>query len=126
MHRPAGRRHAFAWLLYASVLFAALHCGLGHGQASGLTLNGAGGAFCGHAGATPSPLGFEQWLGDTLAAGTTPDCPLCSHIGLAFMPLPPDLPVARATPDISLPVSPAAWPRRFWPAANPRASPALA
>ncbi|MFJ4113466.1 DUF2946 family protein [Pseudomonas sp. NPDC089758] len=126
MHRSAGRRHAYAWLLYASVLFAVLHCGLGHGQTSGLTLNGAGSAFCGHAGAPPGPLGFAPRLGDTLAAGATLDCPLCSHTGLALMPLLRDLPVARVTPDSSLPASPAAWPRRLWPAVNPRASPALA
>lgn len=126
MHRAAGRRHAFAWILYASVLFAVLHCGIGHGQATGLALNGAGTAFCGHAGAPPGRIGFEQWLGENLAANTTLDCPLCSHAGLAFTPLLPDLPFAHAALDDRLPAAPAAWPRRLWPAANPRASPALA
>lgn len=125
MHPRAGHRRSFAWILYASLLFALLHCGLGHGQAIGLTLNGLGGAFCGHAGAAASPISFEQSLGDSLATGITLDCPLCSHTGLAFTPLLPDLQAAYQTAHTLLPIAPDNWPRRFWPQANPRASPAL-
>jgi len=125
MHQSAGHRRSFAWILYASLLFTVLHCGLGHGQAIGLTLNGLGGAFCSHSGATAGPISFEQWSGDSLATGTTLDCPLCSHTGLAFTPLLPDLPIACHVVHTLLPDAPDNWPRRFWPQANPRASPAL-
>lgn len=125
MHRPAERRHALAWTLYASLLFALLQCGLGHGQAVGLTLNGVGGAFCGHAGATPGPVSFDKWLGDTLGGSTALDCPLCSHTGLACATRIVDLPVAQHSVQSPLPAAPTAGPRRLWPPANPRASPAL-
>ncbi|WP_372490315.1 DUF2946 family protein [Pseudomonas sp. WHRI 8519] len=125
MHRQTGRRRSIAWTLYASLLFAALHCGLGHGQAISLTLNGMGGAFCGHAGAAPNVTRFDHWPGDTLASGSMIDCPLCSHTGLAFTPLLPDLPVVHLASSLSLIVL-IAWPRRLWPTANPRASPAAA
>ncbi|WP_162868469.1 DUF2946 family protein, partial [Pseudomonas viridiflava] len=39
-------RSLLAWLLYFSVLFNVLACGIGHGQMMGLSLNGLGGAFC--------------------------------------------------------------------------------
>ncbi|WP_337994628.1 DUF2946 family protein [Pseudomonas sp. 8209] len=125
MHRSAARRRSLTWLLYASVFFAVLHCGLGQGQAIGLTLNGLGGAFCGHIGAVPRSISFEQWLGDGLAVGATLDCPLCSHTGLAFTSLQFSLPFADPAVQTLLPIAPATWPRRFWPPANPRASPAL-
>jgi len=126
MHRSAERRRSLALLLYASVFFTVLHCGMGHGQAIGLTLNGLGSAFCGHGGAASGSVSFEQWLGDSLVVGATFDCPLCSHTGLAFSSLQPNLPVTQPVVDTSLPVAPNNRPRRFWPPANPRASPALA
>lgn len=125
MHQSAGHRRSFAWILYASVLFTVLHCGLGHGQAIGLTLNGLGGAFCGHTATATRSISFEQSLGDSLAIGTKLDCPLCSHTGLAFTPLLPDLALSYRIVHTLLPIAPDSWPRRFWPQANPRASPAL-
>lgn len=40
-------RACTAWLLYFSVLFAALVCAIGHGQMAGLQLSGADTSFCG-------------------------------------------------------------------------------
>ncbi|MCV4289012.1 hypothetical protein OH708_13925 [Pseudomonas capsici] len=125
MHQSAGRRSAFSWVLYASLLFTVLHCGLGHGQAIGLTLNGVGGAFCSHSGIAPDLVSFDKWLGDSLGGISTLDCPLCSHLGLVFSPLQLDHPLVRAHVDSPLPGTPLSWPRRLWPPANPRASPAL-
>jgi len=122
MHRQTERRRSIAWTLYASLLFAVLHCGLGHGQVIGLIPNGMGGAFCGQGVATLNPNSVAPWLGDTLASGNTIDCPLCSPTGLAFtsrLPVPPVAHLDNALP-LTLPV---AWPRQLWLAANPRASP---
>lgn len=126
MHRPAEHRHTLVWILYASVLFTVLHCGLGHGQASGLMLVGVDGAFCSHSAATPSSISFDTWLGDTLGGAATLDCPLCSHTGTPWLPLLLiGIPVARRGSRAPLPDRPSTWPRRLWPPANPRASPAL-
>ncbi|MHA6195032.1 DUF2946 family protein [Pseudomonas wadenswilerensis] len=126
MHRPAGRRQTLAWILYASLLFTLLHCGLGHGQAAGLVLAGVDGAFCSHSGATPAPAPFDHWLGDTLGGGTSLDCPLCSHTGLPALPLLlSGLIGALRVLHSPLPDRPYAAPRHRWPPANPRASPAL-
>ncbi|MQT88021.1 hypothetical protein GHO39_02420 [Pseudomonas helleri] len=107
------------------MLFSVLHCGLGHGQAIGLTLNDLSGSFCGHWGGVSVPVSFEQWLGDGLAVGVTLDCPMCSHTGLALTPVllaPAD---AHTVVHTLKATSRKSWPRRFWPPANPRASPAL-
>lgn len=40
-------RACTAWLLYFSVLFAALACAIGHGQMAGLQLSGVDTSFCG-------------------------------------------------------------------------------
>lgn len=125
MPRQAGRRNAFAWILYASVLFALLHCGLGHGQASGLMLNGVGGAFCGHSATAVGAVSFDKGLGATLGGVSTIDCPMCSHTGVAITLQLLGMVFAGRASKLSLPIAPAIWPRLRWPAANPRASPAL-
>ncbi|HFL2185210.1 TPA: DUF2946 family protein [Pseudomonas putida] len=112
------------WGLYACVLFAVLHCGLRHGQAGGLMLNGAGGTFCGHIATAASAVSFDKGLGATLAGVSTIDCPLCSHAGLAItLQLLGVVFAPRACKPL-LPIVPATWPRLRWPAANHRASPA--
>jgi hypothetical protein len=125
MHRAAGRRRTLSWGLYACVLFAVLHCGLGHGQAGGLMLNGAGGTFCGHLATAASAVSFGKGLGATFAGVSTIDCPLCSHAGLAITLQLLGVVFAPRACKPSLPIVPATWPRLRWPAANPRASPAL-
>ncbi|WP_409279006.1 hypothetical protein [Pseudomonas defluvii] len=103
-----------------------LHCGLGHGQATDLMLIGVDGAFCSHSGVTPSPISFDKWLGDTLGGTSRVDCPLCSHTGTVLLPfLFIGIFTARRGSHATLSDHPYTWPRRLWPPANPRASPAL-
>ncbi|MCY1283748.1 hypothetical protein D9M68_293680 [compost metagenome] len=119
------RQPLTAWMLYFSVLFGVLACGLGHGQMLGLQLNGVGGAFC--------SLGNKAQPSIDLAAGgqvdsqlsNTLSCPLCGVLVLATALLfgLTWLALASATPRLGRELRSKAPPRYSWPSANPRASP---
>ncbi|MBM7062866.1 DUF2946 domain-containing protein [Pseudomonas sp. UL073] len=125
------RRHSLtAWMLYFSVLFSVLACGLGHGQMLGLQLNGVGGQFCSIDNkAQPSfDLSGSKLAGtgqsDSQLSGTF-SCPLCGSVVLAmallfglFWPR-----IAAAVPLLRRELRSKLPPRYSWPSANPRASP---
>lgn len=118
-------RSLLAWLLYFSVLFNVLACGIGHGQMMGLSLNGFGGAFCSaDNSAGPTLDSGSGSINDD--SGTTPfNCPLCGAVGLGLALLFCLSWLLRARSDrlpIREPRSKAP-PRYSWPSANPRASP---
>lgn len=125
MDRPASNRPLIAWILYFSVLFNVLCCGLSHGQALGFALNGIGGSFC-SLGSDTSVLKIKQDGGLTTADWSNPfTCPMCSAIlllllflvGVAWL-------LACANPKpFKREVRSQAPPRYCWPSANPRASP---
>ncbi len=118
-------RSLLAWLLYFSVLFNVLACGIGHGQMMGLSLNGLGGAFC-SADDSAGPT-LDSGSGSISDDSATPsfNCPLCGAISLGLALLFCLSWLLRPRRD-RLP----AWeprskapPRYSWPSANPRASP---
>jgi hypothetical protein len=114
-------RRFIAWLLYSCVLFSTFACAIGHGQSSGLQLSGIQQLQCSIGGASDSRV---PPLGQALS---TFECPLCGshalttslngyHLQLAVWQAAARLPGAtiRIAPQLNL-----------WPAANPRAPPAL-
>jgi hypothetical protein len=118
-------RSLMAWLLYFSVLFNVLACGIGHGQMLGLSLNGFDGAFC-SADNSAGPA-LDSGIGSINdASATTPfNCPLCGAVGLSLallFCLSWLLPARRDRLPAWEPRSKAP-PRYSWPSANPRASP---
>ncbi|WP_409262610.1 DUF2946 family protein [Pseudomonas putida] len=124
MNRLPSNRPLIAWALYFCVLFNVLGCGLAHGQALGLALNGFGGAFCSLGGDTGS-LKAKQ---DGALAGDLSipfSCPMGSAafltlvflIGVAWL-----LASANRHP-IMREFCSQAPPRYCWPSSNPRASP---
>jgi hypothetical protein len=118
-------RSLLAWLLYFSVLFNVLACGIGHGQMLGLSLNGFGGAFCSADNSSGPTLDSGSGSVNDASATTPFNCPLCGAVslGLALLfclswllrerrdRLPGFEPRSKAPP------------RYSWPSANPRASP---
>ena len=120
-------RSLIAWMLYASVLFSLVACGIHHGQMGGLSLSGLNAGFC----------SVSNDHGPYIDAGDSHDpaphlasqlsCPLCSSfaVAVAINTLAWALgyvPGGAVTPTIvrSLAQPP---PRYVWPALNPRASP---
>lgn len=119
-HRPL-----IAWMLYFSVLFAALACAISHGQMAGLQLSGLDAQYCsfdGNFGAGADldgsgvvPLGLFGSGGCAMSSSFTAII-LAAFFGLfgrlardAVQPLP-----CRVLPLRS---------RYLWPSLNPRASP---
>ncbi len=118
-------RTLIAWMLYFSVLFAALACSIGHGQMAGLQLSGLAGGYCAFDGAAGAePAGGLVAVNPATGSG----CALSSSFGAlllaAFFGLLGLLAGARQAPAPAAPV--ARTPRYLWPSANPRASPSLA
>lgn len=124
MNRQPSNRPLIPWALYFCVLFNVLGCGLAHGQALGLALNGFGGVFCSLGGDT-APLKAKQDGALTGDLSIPFSCPMGSAafltlvflIGVAWL-----LASANHRP-IMREVSSQAPPRYCWPSANPRASP---
>lgn len=124
MNRIPSYRPLIAWALYFCVLFNVFGCGLGHGQALGLALNGFGGAFCSLSGDLAS-LKAKQDGALTGDLSIPFSCPMGSAafltlvflIGVAWL-----LASANHRPIIRE-VRSQAPPRYCWPSANPRASP---
>jgi hypothetical protein len=118
-------RSLLAWLLYFSVLFNVLACGIGHGQMLGLSLNGFGGAFCSaDNNAGPSLDSGSGSVSDNPSLSPF-NCPVCGAVSLGLALLFCLSWLLRERRD-RLP----AWeprskapPRYSWPSANPRASP---
>ncbi|RMM80730.1 hypothetical protein ALQ72_06557 [Pseudomonas syringae pv. maculicola] len=120
-------RSLVAWTLYFCVLFNVFACGLGHGQMSGLTLNGIGGEFCSTSGnriPTESPDFSDQspsgWAGSLV-------CPICSAVTLSIVFLLGLIWLLRIVqkPRPGRELRCKAPPRYSWPSANPRASPLI-
>lgn len=125
MKQSHSHRPFIAWALYFCVLFNVLSCGLAHGQALGLVLNGFGGGFCSLDGDT-SALQAKQVGAPAGADGSSPlACPMCSAVlltlvfllGVAWL-----LAAANSRP-LARDVRSQAPPRYCWPSSNPRASP---
>ena len=128
MNQTRSHRASLAWLLYFSVLFAALACSISQGQLAGLQLSGIDGLYC-SAGASESTGeggGFDAMAGSTVGGF---GCSLCSSfVGLAFavfFTLLGVLPLRQIRPNPGL-LSAARPLRYLWPSANPRASPFFA
>lgn len=117
-------RACTAWLLYFSVLFAALACAIGHGQMAGLQLSGVDTSFCGldaepSAGSradTSTAVAMSLLGGGCVIASSFGAILLAAFFGLfgllggdGLYPL----------PDLLLAIQR----RHRWPSLNPRASP---
>lgn len=110
-----------AWLLYSCVLFSTFACAIGHGQSSGLQLSGIEQLQCSISGASDSrvpPLGQSP---------VTFDCPLCASHALttSLTGYSLQLPVWQADAQVLSSVSSSPRLLTPWPAARPRAPPAL-
>ncbi|MBX8486848.1 DUF2946 domain-containing protein [Pseudomonas cichorii] len=125
MKFPAAHRTCIALALYFCVLFNVLSCGLGHGQALGLALNGVGGVFCSLGGGSAPVQVKLDGESAVISPVNTFACLMCSMAFLSLMFLigiawllssASRLPFARE-------VRSQAPPRYCWPSANPRASP---
>lgn len=124
MNRLPANRPLIAWALYFCVLFNVLGCGLAHGQALGLVLNGFGGAFCSLGGDT-GPLKAKQ---DGALAGDLSipfSCPMGSaaFLSLVFLIAVAWLLASSERRPFLGEVRSHAPPRYCWPSSNPRASP---
>lgn len=128
MNRTRSHRASLAWLLYFSVLFAALVCSIGQGQLAGLQLSGIDGLACtvGNSGATSDQTTAGTSLVSPVGVFA---CALCSSVaGLAFaalFALLSVLPPRQIRPNPALLALVTAV-RYLWPSANPRASPFFA
>lgn len=125
--KPTRRHRALtAWMLYFSILFAALVCAVGHGQMAGLQLSGLDAEYCGFEGNFGAGADLD---GSGIVApnpATGGGCAMSSSFSAlilaAFFGL-----FGLLAADAPLPLPAPAVPRtvRFhWPPANPRASPA--
>ncbi|WP_149086569.1 DUF2946 domain-containing protein [Pseudomonas prosekii] len=125
MKLPLSNRSLVAWSLYFCVLFNVFACGLGHGQMTGLELNGVGGKFCSALG-SKSPIQSQDFT-DPSASGWTGSlsCTLCSAMtsSIAFLLCLTWLLRFRQQPRPIGELRCKAPPRYSWPSANPRASP---
>lgn len=110
-----------AWMLYFSVLFAALACAIGHGQMAGLQLSGLGGALCAESTSGGQAIDLHS------PALAPADCALASLFSAtllaALFGLLGLLPRQRLP--IVICASLSRHVRQRWPSANPRASPCL-
>lgn len=124
--KPTRRHRALtAWMLYFSVMFAALVCAVGHGQMAGLQLSGLDAHYCsfeGNFGAGANLDGSGIVAPDPATGG---GCLLASSFGALLLAalfgllglLAADTPRPLPVPAVTRCV------RRHWPPANPRASP---
>lgn len=119
-HRPL-----IAWMLYFSVLFAALACAISHGQMAGMQLSGLDAQYCsfdGNFGAGADldgsgvvPLGLFGSGGCAMSSSFSAII-LAAFFGLFGL-------LASETIRPLTRVSPASRSRFQWPSLNPRASP---
>lgn len=127
MKLSLSNRSLVAWTLYFCVLFNVFACGLGHGQMTGLELNGVGGQFCSALGSKSSTQTTD--FTDQSASGWTGSlsCPMCSAVTLsiAFLFCLTWLLRVGQKPRPGRELRCKAPPRYSWPSANPRASPQL-
>ncbi|MFN3579506.1 MAG: DUF2946 family protein [Pseudomonas sp.] len=128
MRPTRSTRAHIALMLYFCVMLSAFQCSMGHGQASGLQLNGMGILFCNTANPGPSALDLLADPGAPSASASF-DCSLVSSfVALslaAFFGLLGWLGLPAAT--LALYPFLAGRPQRLaWPGANPRAPPRFA
>lgn len=116
-------RSLTAWILYASILFSLIACGIHHGQMSGLELNGSGGLFCSVD--NHSAAGLDGDSGDSKTPSLMPSlgCPLCSAftLSIAMLVCLSWLMLAAGTRFSYRELREHSSPRCTWPPANPRA-----
>ncbi|MCO8166021.1 DUF2946 domain-containing protein [Pseudomonas sp. 21LCFQ010] len=126
MKLTAAQRSLTAWMLYASVLFSLLFCGIHHGQMSALALSGLDSGYCWSSGNDIRSSASEDARPQgSLDTGGPWVCPLCSAavvclvllIGLTWLRAASRRQAYPGEPRCKAP------PRYSWPAANPRASP---
>ncbi|MBD8493455.1 DUF2946 domain-containing protein [Pseudomonas syringae] len=125
MKKSPTHRTSIVMALYFCVLFNVLSCGIGHGQALGMALNGIGGSYC-SLGSNTSALRDQQDGALTAADWSNLfTCPMGSAslavlvflMGVAWL-------LGRANHrSMAREVRSQAPPRYCWPSANPRASP---
>ncbi|TBU93264.1 DUF2946 domain-containing protein, partial [Stutzerimonas kirkiae] len=123
MNQARKHRSLTAWMLYFSILFAALGCALGHGQMAGLQLSGLGGQYCSFTGGFGAGADLD---GSAIVApnpATGAGCAMSSSFSAiilaAFFGL-----LGLLAGDKSRPVARRSAPRfslHTWPPANPRA-----
>jgi hypothetical protein len=126
MDRTRKDRSLVAWMLYACVLFNVFVCGIGHGQISGLTLNGVGGQFCSTSNDGVADVGGDPGTqSESSSWASNFSCPLCSSITLSLVFQFSLAWLVRTNHAQRKPVESGskAPPRYSWPSANPRASP---
>lgn len=115
-----------AWMLYASVLFSLMLCGLHHGQMSGLRLAGLDAGFCSISSEHGPAINLDDSGGDQHMAQL--DCPVCSSFGLSVPLTSAAWSFSRMQGNAPSPIVVRSWaqppPRYLRPALNPRASPA--
>jgi hypothetical protein len=124
MNRLPSHRPLIAWALYFSVLFNVLGCGLAHGQAVGLVLNGFGGALC-SLGGDAGPLKYKQDSALASDLSIPFSCPMGSaaFLTLVFLIAVAWLLSSRERRPLVREIRSQAPPRYCWPSSNPRASP---
>jgi len=120
-------RSLATWTLFFCVLVNVFACGLGHGEMSGMRLNGIGGQFC-SAVRTTAPA-FDLKASEQPVNGWAAhfSCPVCStaiqtialFFGLFWLA---SLGVTQRYRRETRCKAP---PRYLWPSTNPRASPAF-
>ncbi|QLF93423.1 DUF2946 family protein [Pseudomonas sp. ABC1] len=124
---PARRHRSLtAWMLYFSVLFAALGCALGHGQMAGLQLSGMDGRYCSFEGNFGAGANLDGSGIVPPSPATGGGCAMSSSFSAiilaAFFGLLGLLATGRAQP-LALRIAPRPA-RHAWPPAQPRAPPA--
>ncbi|MFJ2684289.1 DUF2946 domain-containing protein [Pseudomonas sp. NPDC087342] len=125
MNLSISDRSLVAWMLYFCVLYNVFACGFGHGQMTGLELNGVGGQFCSAVeGKSPTQ---NSDFSDQLASGWAGSisCAMCSAVTLSIAFLFCFTWLLRIGKKLFLgsELRCKAPPRYSWPSANPRASP---
>lgn len=125
MKLTSSNRSFVAWALYFCVLFNVFACGLGHGQMTGLELNGVGGQFCSSLGNKQASHHTEFTDQSVSSWSGSLSCPMCSAatLSVVFLFYLIGLLSVRQVPRPRRELRCKAPPRYSWPSANPRASP---
>lgn len=118
-------RSLIAWALYFCVLFNVISCGLGHGQALGLALNGIDGGFCSLNSDTSTLQAKQDGAFTATDWSNRFTCPMCTaaFLVLVFLIGVAWLMACAGRSSFARERRGQAPPRYCWPSSNPRASP---